>query len=386
MGRCAAIPGYRSVVEQRRFLQSFVACAIALAWGSGSTAAGSCPRILEQDPARNNLVDPPGYRTAPLGALGGIVRAGTGARPMILVPGLGFGADSLEELMAWFASDYRMLAVTLPGFGGTPAPPSPGEKTSFGEQTWTNGALAAIERLIEDERIEGAIVVGHWLTGTQIALRLALRHPDRIDAVILLAGSARMTTSDPARAAAIATPERRVLAIDSYMAPRWFKTVTRETWDDNNFLPGDYAIDPVRGLRLWRRAASPELHVWVRYLCEFNAQDICSELERLTVPTLLLQPGLEGLPRTSPDDYMVGFCHGSWSGCLEGRPNVTVARIPDSRVFLWHDQPEEVRRRILEFLGTVSKPTAGGAILSPTPWDAKSGESVPTGSGSAAID
>ncbi len=310
----------------------------------------SCKRILVQDPALNNLVDPPGYKTAKLGSLGGVVRTGTGAQAMILIPGLGFGGEVFQELTARFTDGYSTYAVTLPGFDGTAAPPSPSETTSFGAQTWTNAALGAIERLLDDEGVRNPILVGHWLTGTQLALRLALKRPDEVKAVVILAGSARMTTSDPARAPYLATLERRVAAIDSYMAPLWFKTVTRETWDDNNFLPGDYAVDAVLGLRLWRQAARPPLHVWVRYLCEFNAQDTSLEMGQLTVPTLLLKPGLEGLSHGPGEDYMESYCHKSWDGSVEANPKITVKTIPASRVCLWFDQPEAVEGAIKAFL------------------------------------
>jgi pimeloyl-ACP methyl ester carboxylesterase len=310
----------------------------------------TCSRIMIQDPALNNLVDPPGSETAAPGTLGGVLREGTGERTMILVPGLGFGGGVFTEFMAAHAADYRMLAVTLPGFGGTAAPASPPETTSFGEQTWTTAALGALERLMDAEGLEDAVVVGHWIGGTQIALRLAMARPHRVAAVVLLAGSARMTTTDPERAAWISTPERRLVSVDKYMAPLWFKTVTRETWDDNNFLPSDYAVDPVRGLRLWREAASPKLHVWVRYLCEYNAQDICAQLGGLTVPTLLLEPGLEGAAHDPENDYMRSFCHDSWDGCLGGDAPFTRRVIPNSRACLWFDRPAEVGGAIAEFL------------------------------------
>ncbi len=310
----------------------------------------SFKRILKQDSTLNNLVDPPGYKTVQPGTLGEVIRAGTGNQPMILVPGLGFGAHVFDEFMAGFSGQYRMYAVTLPGFGGTAAPPCPGEKTSFGEQTWTNGALGAIEKLMEDEKIQNPIIVGHWLGGTQIALRLALKHPDKIKAVVLLAGSARMIMTDTTYAPYFATPEKRVAAIDNFQAPMWFKTVTRETWDENNFLPGDYAANPLRGLRLWRQAASPKLHVWVRYLCEFNAQDISVEIAKLTVSTLLLKPGLEGIWHEPGGNYMETYCHKSWEGRIENNPKIRVKTIPNSRACLWFDQPEEVNKAVVDFL------------------------------------
>ncbi len=316
------------------------------------TAKGqeSVKRILAQDSTLNNLVDPPGYQTSVPGTLGGVLRVGTGKQAMILIPGLGFGGSVFAEFMERFAGDYSMYAVTLPGFSGTPAPPSPGQQVSFGEQSWTNSALSAITTLINEEKLDRPVIVGHWLTGTQLALRLALDSPEKIRAVVILAGSARMTTSDTARARFLSTPERRIATMDNYMGPHWFKTVTRETWDDNNFLPGDYVVNPVRGLRLWREAARPNLHVWVRYLCEFNAQDIGPGLKALEVPTLLVKPGLEGLQHDPGANYMDLYCNKSWEGYIEGNERITVATIPDSRVCLWFDQPAIVDSTVREFL------------------------------------
>ncbi len=326
------------------------ACLILLVWTPILQGQQSCRRIMKQDSTLNNLVDPPGYKTAKLGTIGGVVCVGTGVQAMILIPGLGFGGSIFGEFMEGLSDQYRMYAVTLPGFGGTSAPPCPSEKTSFGEQSWTNAALGAIEKLIEEEGIQNPIIVGHWLTGTQIALRLAMTHPDKVKAVVILAGAARMLFTDTTYNKYVTTPEKRVASIDNYSAPRWFKTVTRETWDDNNFLPGDYAVNPVRGLRLWREAASPPLHVWVRYLCEFNAQDISVEMDKLAVPTLILEPGIESNFHDPGQDYMELFCHKSWEGSTENNPKITVKTISISRACLWFDQPEEVNKAVVDFV------------------------------------
>ncbi len=316
-------------------------------------AQATVPRILVQDSTRNNFTDPVGYKPGPANALGKVDEAGTGAQAMILIPGLGFGGDIFKEYMAAHAGQYHMYAVTLAGFGGTPAPPSPDSGISFGEQPWTSGQLAAIEKLISEKGIKQPIIVGHWLTGTQLALRLALKHPDDIKAVVVISGSARFASMDTSKIPAEMPIARRIAGVDRFMAPRWFKTVTRETWDDNNFLPGDYAVNPVRGLRLWREAASPELHTWVRYLCEYHAQDITLELTNLTVPTLILEPGLEGLSFDPGNNYMDAFCGRSWEGPNKQNPAVHYETIPNTRACMWYDQPETVDKVIGEFLGSI---------------------------------
>lgn len=339
------------IIRHRSLLTTAIAI-LAVAGGSVTNAYSqqTCVRIMKQDSTLNNLADPPGYRAGELGQLGKVKRVGSQGPPMILIPGAGFGGDVFDEFMERHSGKYRMYAVTIPGFGGTPAPPTPPAGTSFGEQTWTTGALAGLERLIKDETLENLVVVGHWLVGTQLATRLATKHPDKIKAVVLLAGTPRWTITDTAYAKYYSTPEKRIASIDGFLATRWFKTVTRETWDENNFLPQDYAVNPIRALRLWREAASPELHVWVRYLCEYNAEDLCPTLQGMTVPTLVLKPGLEGL-WVEGQNYMVDtYCHNSWNGCGDGNSKITIMTIPDSRACLWFDQPEKVDVAIEEFL------------------------------------
>lgn len=307
------------------------------------------PQILEQDSSLDNLVTPSGYETVALGTLGAVRRAGSGDRHMLLIPGLGFGAEVFEPLMDRWADRFKMVAVTLPGFGGTQAPPTPPEGTSAGEQTWTEGAYRALEKLLESEEMQDVVVVGHWLTGTQLAVRLALEHPERVGAVVLLAGSARWTSTVPSQPVDIPV-EQRVTRVDRALAPQWFKTVTRETWDDNNFRPGDYAEDPVLGLRLWREAARPPLHVWVRYLIEFFAQDVTVELDELSTPTLLVRPGLEGLPVDPEVDYMDAYTRRSWEGVVEAHRALDEVVLPDTRVVLWADRPDAVADTVTAFV------------------------------------
>jgi pimeloyl-ACP methyl ester carboxylesterase len=334
----------------KRLVSKIAVSAAVMLSAPGVHAQQTCVRIMEQDSTLNNLVDPPGYPTGELGQLGKVKRVGERGQPMILIPGAGFGADIFDDFMERHSGEYKMYAVTIPGFGGTPAPPTPPLGTSFGEQTWTSGALTGLERLIEDEKLEHVVVVGHWVIGTQLATRLAAKHPDKVDALVLLSGTPRWTITDTAYAKYYDTPQKRIASIDGFLATRWFKTVTRETWDDNNFLPQDYAVNPVRALRLWREAASPELHVWVRYLCEFNAEDLCPTLQTLTVPTLVLRPGLEGL-WVEGQNYMADtYCQNSWNGCGDDNPKITIATVPDSRACMWFDQPEKVDAALAKFL------------------------------------
>ncbi len=313
-------------------------------------AQQQCVRIMKQDSTLNNLIEPPGYNTCQFGTLGRFEKVGTGSQSMILIPGCGFGGGIFREYMDAHKDQYTMYAVTLPGFDGTPAPPLPDTTVSYGKQSWTNGAMQAIEKLIETEKIDNPLIVAHWMTATQIALRMALSNKHNIKAVIIAAGTPTMVMTDTSIYRPHMPLNQRVAAIDMYMIPKWFKTVTRETWDDNNFLPQDYAMNPVMGLRLWREAAEPMLHVWIRYLNEFNAQDITFDLDSLAVPTLLIKPGLEGLYYDPGQNYMNSFCHIGWNSTLQTNKVIQAVTIPNARTCIWIDQPKEFDRVVDEFL------------------------------------
>jgi len=339
-----------ALVLHRKILPFLVSVLVTSSVASTALAQQTCQRILVQDSTLNNLVDPSGYKTGSLGELGRVDKVGHGPQAMILIAGLGLGGDIFKDFMTAHENDFTMYAITLPGFGGTPAPPTPPENTSFGEQTWTNAAFEAIEKLIANEKIERPIIVGHWMTGPQLALRLALKYPAKIKAVILPSGSACFVTTDTIKYPVHPPLEKRIIAQDKYMAPKWYKTVTRETWDDNNFLPGDYAVNPILGLRLWREAALPPLHVWIRYLCEFYAQDITLQLDSLKVPTLLLYPGLEDLYFDPGQNYMYGYCVTSWAASVPSHSIIKSVTIPNSRLCMWLDQPDKFNEEVNSFL------------------------------------
>lgn len=307
-------------------------------------------RRYDQDPSLNNLVHRKGYKTCKLGDLGRVTKVGNGKQDMILIAGAGFGGDVFDGFMKSRTGEYTMYAVTLPGFGGTAAPPMPPAGTSYGQRTWTQAARKGVERLISEKKMKRPIVVGHWQTASLVALELALNNPDKIGAVIIISGVAKNATADKQVGRALTLKERADY-IDQRMAPGWFKTVTRDTWDDNNYYPHDYARHPVRALQLWRQAYAATLPVWVRYLCENWAQDITLELDKLSVPTLILKPGFdEGMFVTPGRDYMRSYCHDSWKGVEQMSKLITIQTIEDSRVFIMDDQPEELDQAIAAFL------------------------------------
>jgi pimeloyl-ACP methyl ester carboxylesterase len=99
--------------------------------------------------------------------------------PLILVHGLGGAAANWTELVPLLVRRHRLLIPDLPGHGGSTALPAVAGLEPFADRV----ALVA-----EREGMLPAPVVGHSLGG-MVVLRMALRRPDDVPALVLAAAA-----------------------------------------------------------------------------------------------------------------------------------------------------------------------------------------------------
>ena len=310
-----------------------------------------------QDSTLDNLIHAADYHTAPLGSLGAVVERGPGPVDMILVTGFGLGASVFDGFMKRNETRYHMLAVTLPGFEGTKAPPMPPPGTSYGANTWTNAAIGAVSALIDERKLDRPILVGHFINGTQVAMQLALAHPERVAGVVLLSGTPRF---EPAATTQWwpknLTLEQKIKAVDQFSAPRWFKTVTRATWVKGNFIGPDYAADSTLGARAADQANDAALPVLIRYLCEFHASDLWPALETFPTPLLVMQPDFTAaVAADSTRNYIQGYIEEPSRGVFDKRTDVRMVYLKNSGILVMDDQPADVDREIGAFVEQVRK-------------------------------
>jgi pimeloyl-ACP methyl ester carboxylesterase len=102
--------------------------------------------------------------------------------PLVLVHGLGGAASNWGELTPLLAPHRRLLVPDLPGHGGSTALPGVSGLEPFADR------VAAVA---ESEGMLPAPVVGHSLGGI-VVLRLALRRPEAVQALVL-AGAAGLS-------------------------------------------------------------------------------------------------------------------------------------------------------------------------------------------------
>jgi pyruvate dehydrogenase E2 component (dihydrolipoamide acetyltransferase) len=141
--------------------------------------------------------------------------AGEG-EPILLVHGLGGGASNWVLVAPSLARRSRVLAVDLPGHGGSAALPRASGLSAFSER---------LKLLLVRERAAPALVVGHSLGGA-VALQLAATYPEAVRALALV-GSAGARRESPAERAVVAVAA--IVRPGRFIAP-WRTTIARDTF------------------------------------------------------------------------------------------------------------------------------------------------------------
>jgi pimeloyl-ACP methyl ester carboxylesterase len=132
--------------------------------------------------------------------------------PLVLVHGLGGCASNWVGLAPALTRTHRVLALDLPGHAGSSPLPAAASLTSFAD---------VVAWVAEREQMVPAAFVGHSLGGL-VVLRLALRRPHAVSAIVL-AAAAGISSSSSAREAAVsalvlARPARAVAPLRNLVA------------------------------------------------------------------------------------------------------------------------------------------------------------------------
>ena len=314
----------------------------------------SVPRPLrglrEIDVSRNNLGFAAGEKTLPENAPPRILERGHGSRTLILIPGVYSGDTAFEGFMARNASQYTFYLMRPPGLDGTPPRRLPPETTSYGEFTWTRRLERDMLDLIDRKHLDKPHIVVHGFPGSLAAEELAANHPQLFGGIIEIANMPLQfapSLSNPGRET---TSDERIAVVDDSWGQQWFKYVTPETWESNNYAAGMFANDPDRAERARRQVESAALPVKIRYLVEYMASDHRDVFKTLTTPLLALIPGFnEKLLADPAAAWFKASFQDAWDR-LPWSPSVQVVTIPDARALILDDQPAMADRAIAAFV------------------------------------
>jgi pimeloyl-ACP methyl ester carboxylesterase len=306
--------------------------------------------IREIDVGRNNLRFASGQRMLSDAAPPRISKNGSGGRALILIPGVYSGGAVFDTFIARNRSVYTFHVITPPGLSGTAARPLPPESASIGDYPWTRRLKRDILDLIVRQRLDKPILVAHGFPGTLAAEALAVSHSHLLGGVVEIAAMPPVSLPTATNSRRELTPAERVATVDASWLPLWFKYVTPETWESNNYPAEMFASDPVRGERARRQVESVPLPIKIHYLVENMAWDRRDDLARLEVPVLALIPGFDEQLLANPQFawFKTSFQDG-WAP-LRHNPRLEFTTVPNAGVLMLDDQPAITDMAVANFV------------------------------------
>ena len=262
--------------------------------------------------------------------------------PLVLVHGLGGAASNWTELAPLLETRHRLLVPDLPGHGGSSALPAVSGLEPYADR---------VALLAEGEGMLPAPVVGHSLGG-MVVLRLALRRPDDVKAIVL-AGAAGLSIGNlfgrqvlslftAVRPGRIAARHRGWVA----RSPRLRKLVFGFVSVADPVALSNEAVEGFLGAQL--------LHTDVDGAWQaLRADDPRQELESIDCPVLVLW-GAEDVQLPLDDAF-------EYTRRLRARLRV----IPGCGHLLIGERPDACERAIEDFLGVQATAASKGTTCPP---------------------
>jgi pimeloyl-ACP methyl ester carboxylesterase len=208
--------------------------------------------------------------------------AGDGEPALVLLHGFGASIFSWRKVTEPLGDVGTVMAFDRPAFGFTERP-MPGEWSE--QNPYSAEAQADLTVALMDELgVEKAVLIGHSAGGT-IAVLTALRHPERVEALVLEDAAIYQQGGTPGwLRPLLLTPQMgRLGPLMVRSIVRWGEAVIRTAWDD----PEKITLELVSGYKKPLQAEN-----WDRALWEFTLAShllvLEARLHKITVPVLVI--------------------------------------------------------------------------------------------------
>lgn len=190
--------------------------------------------------------------------------------PLVLLHANPGDLHHFDGIVATLAQSYRTIALDWPGYGQSPAPSPPQHASAM--------VLAdVLEDVVKTLHLESAIFLGNSVGGFAAA-RLAIRHPEQVRALILVAAGGFTTPTPFSRLFCNIKGSEFITRVFATIWAKWYlKRRTPlvkhiiERIDKGRALPARVAVDAA----IWRSFLYPD-------------HDLRSSAKQIVAPTLLI--------------------------------------------------------------------------------------------------
>jgi pimeloyl-ACP methyl ester carboxylesterase len=264
-------------------------------------------------------------------------QAGQGTPALLLLHGFGASTFSWREVLSPLAKYGTVIAYDRPAFGLT-SRPMPGEGT--GESPYSSEVQAdMVVAMMDAKNIERAVLVGNSAGGT-IAMLAALRHSERVQALVLVDAAIYQSggASDWMRPLFQTPQMRRIGPLLMRSIQNWGNDFLRSAWHD----PGKITPEIWSGYRKPLQAENWDRALWELYLAS-RSPGLSNRLTEIKTPALVI---------TGDDDRIVPTENSI--RLARELPNAKLVVIPNCGHVPHEECPAEFLQAVAEFLGTLN--------------------------------
>jgi pimeloyl-ACP methyl ester carboxylesterase len=227
---------------------------------------------------------------------------------LVLIHGAGGSSQSFQPQIRGLDHDLNILALELPGHGRTPGP---GKSSIAAYAEW-------VQEIISGSSIESFYLGGHSMGGA-ISLEMALRFPDKMEGLILLATGATMAVSSKILTGLKEQPDQTIEKINQWCYPKGTAPqLIAQSIQLMKLTPASVILDDFKACNQFHRE---------------------SEITAIRVPTLILV-GEEDI--MTPPDFS-HFLH-------KNIPSSQIAVIPGSGHMIMLEKHQEVNQAVKAFI------------------------------------
>ncbi len=262
--------------------------------------------------------------------------AGEGEPTLVLLHGFAASAFSWRKVTKPLGELRSVIAFDRPAFGLTERP-MPEEWS--GQNPYSSEAQADLTVALMDELgVDKAVLVGHSAGGT-IAALTALRHPDRVEALILEDAAIYRQAGTPSwLRPLLLTPQMRWLGpVLVRSIATWGEGVIETAWDD----PEKITVELLSGYKKPLQAEN-----WDRALWEFTLAShplaLGARLQEITLPVLVITGDNDRIVPTQESVRLAGEL-----------PNAELVVIPRCGHVPHEECPEPFLDAVTDFVGSL---------------------------------
>ena len=259
---------------------------------------------------------------------------GGGEKTLLFVHGLSSNLDSWKKNIAGLSSDYRCIAVDLPGYG----------KSSRSKTDYSLAEYADIlNEMVEKMGLENVILAGHSMGG-QIAMHSVLKYPDSYKKLILIApaGIETFKAEEAAVMKASYTPAMVVATSDEQVLANYKLNFYSFPEDAQAMVDDRIAMKSAADFPEYAETVVNNIHAML-------AEPVIDRIGEIEVPVLMifgkndmLIPNKYFHPSESIDSLI--------ETSREKFNNIEVRTINEAGHFVNFEQAEKVNKEIRDFL------------------------------------